>query len=649
MNSEKINIAVIVSGIDEEYQNMILQGIQEFAAEKKINVSNFIAFGGILKSKKYDIGEFNIYQLVNYEKFDGVILLTNTISSPEITREICTKVVAAGIPAVSIDNDLCGFYHIGIDNFAAMKEMTEHIVKHHGIRRINYISGPDDNPESILRINAFREVLRENGIEADERRIFHGFFRGQDGRAAINEFINSDLEFPEAIICANDAMALSATIELEKHGKRVPEDVIVTGFDYIYNAKNYAPGITSVKRPLRMSGYMACKTIYESINGKNPDRSIILKTEGIYSESCGCVNPEICDISQFKKSNYRILENYNINIPMINRMSCDLEEALSLKDNIETLKNFIREIKCEKFYLCMCEDWDESFSTLTDEGNINVEDTLSYGYTENMNVLIAYENGEFKEHQTFTSSEMLPDIYKPSEKGNIYYFVPIHFREICLGYAVICNSSFPMESAMFHTWTMNISNSLENIRKIIRLDKMVKQLDKLYVIDPLTQIYNRNGFKKKTEDVYQICIQQQKPVLIMFMDMDGLKYINDRFGHNEGDFALKHIAASLRSACTKVNQVYARFGGDEFIIFQDDGTEADAIKIAEAIQNYLKKCNLESGKPYNVEASIGYYIDVPNDELPLMKLITIADQEMYENKQRRKEESLAAGIKGFFR
>ena len=111
-----INIAVVVAGIDEEYQNTILLGIQDFAAEKKINICNFIAFGGILKNKQHDMGEFNIYNLINFEKFDGVILLTNTISSPKITKQLSEKITAANIPAACIDNDLNNFYYIGIDN-----------------------------------------------------------------------------------------------------------------------------------------------------------------------------------------------------------------------------------------------------------------------------------------------------------------------------------------------------------------------------------------------------------------------------------------------------------------------------------------------------------------------------------------------------
>ena len=87
---------------------------------------------------------------------------------------------------------------------------------------------------------------------------------------------------------------------------------------------------------------------------------------------------------------------------------------------------------------------------------------------------------------------------------------------------------------MFQTWIMNVSNSIENIRKIVCLDKMVSKLDRLSVIDPLCHIYNRNGFSKNAMPIYQKCIHEYKDIMVMFIDMDGLKYINDKFGHSEG-------------------------------------------------------------------------------------------------------------------
>lgn len=633
MDNRTFKIAVIVSGIDEEYQNTILKGIHEFGAMHNINICHFMAYGGVLKNQTYDIGEFNIYNLVNYSKFDGAILLTNTISSPTITDNIIRKVREAGIPAVCIDNNIEGFYYIGIDNYTAMRGMVKHIVKHHKLTKINYISGPDDNPESILRLKAYRDVLSENNIPIEEERIYHGLFRGEDGRDAINAFLSSGLDFPEAIICANDAMALSAVIELEKYGNEVPESVLVTGFDSIYAARNYAPEISSVKRPLKRSGLLACKLILDHINGVENDRVNILPTEYIFAESCGCSNKIFDEISKFKKSNYRTIETYNIYTPMINRLSCELEQCQTFKENIAVIKGFVREIKCEKFFLCMCDDWD-----VDDNGETGK--ITSNGYTKKVTPVISYINGQFMEYPKFDSSEMLPFIHEYSSKSDNYYFVPIHFRDRCLGYCVVCNCQFPMESALYHTWVMSISNSIENIRKILCLDRMLQKLDQLSVTDPLVQIFNRNGLDKVAQPIFEQCIKRRWNVMIMFIDMDDLKLINDQYGHDEGDFSLHAIAEAMKYA-TKNNekQIPARFGGDEFIIFAADTDEEQAKEIENKINSYLTELTESYRKPYSINVSTGYHITKASPSEPLNKLISAADKIMYENKKRKKSKN----------
>ena len=289
MGKKIVNIAVIISGIDEEYQNCILRGIKDFAHQHGFNISCFVSFGGILANKKHDVGEFNIFNLPNYEKFDGIILLTNTIPSVVAVDEICSKVSKAGIPIVSIDYDLNEeSYYIGIDNYAAMREIVSHFVDHHKAKRINFVSGPPNNVDSIQRLNAYKDVLTENNIPIEDERIYNGFFRGQDGRRAIKYFLNSPLHLPDAIIFANDNMALSAVIALEKRGIIVPDQIIIAGFDNIYPARNYSPEITSVNRPLYESGYLACEKIYKHINNVPQNRKEILNTTPVFTESCGC-------------------------------------------------------------------------------------------------------------------------------------------------------------------------------------------------------------------------------------------------------------------------------------------------------------------------------------------------------------------------
>ena len=112
-----IELALIVAGIDEEYQNSIIEGISSCAKEKNVNISCFAAFGGVISNSKYDLGEYNIYKLVNYDKLDGVILLTNTISDDGEKKMIIDSVKNAGIPTVVLDcDDYPEFYNVMIDN-----------------------------------------------------------------------------------------------------------------------------------------------------------------------------------------------------------------------------------------------------------------------------------------------------------------------------------------------------------------------------------------------------------------------------------------------------------------------------------------------------------------------------------------------------
>ena len=631
------NIAVIVAGIDEEYQNCILNGLHKYAKLNNVNLTHFIAFGGILKNPRHDMGEFNIFTLPDFSKFDGAVLLTNTISSPPVTQQIISKIKAAGIYAVSIDYDISEFFHIGIDNRTAMMEMTRHFINHHGFRKIKYISGPYDNPESIDRLDGFKKVMQENNILVNENDIFYGDFRFPSGREAVETFLKQSDELPEVIICANDAMAISAISALNDAGYSVPKDISVSGFDNTYNARNYSPELTSVKRPLEESGSMACKKIIDALNNIPQERRVILDMMPRFTESCACPDTMSDKIEVYKKKNYRFIEYNNRSLSLINRMSCQLIECDSFDEYILNLKSFVKEIDAEEFYLCLCDDWNEQLETSEENGIngfINNKFT-SIGYTDNIIVPLAYYNEKFQDYPSFDSNVMLPSLFDETGKNKFYYFIPIHFRERCLGFSVILNSQFPLNSIVFQTWNITLSNTLENIRKIIHLDDAVKKLNKLYTIDTLCGIFNRSGFKKQSDKLYKYCIKRKRPVMLMFIDMDGLKKINDNYGHKEGDKAICALADAIRMSCVN-GEVYGRFGGDEFIIFAADYSESEAYNLKKLIESNIELVNKMNGYVFSISASIGSYIAVPELEYDLFQMVTHADNVMYEHKKRKK-------------
>lgn len=622
-----INIAVIVSGLDEEYQSNIIGGINRFARENEVNISYFAAFGGMLASKRFDIGEYSIYNMVDFTKFDGVLLMTNTICAPDVKERIVNKVRKAGIPAVVIDNsEYSDMYDICIDNTAAMEEIVNHVITEHGAKVINYISGPLSNPEAKDRYEAFLRVMSENDLEADPARVFYGEFRSGDGKLAVDEFVKSGLSLPDAFICANDAMALTAVSALQKLGYRVPDDVIVTGFDYTYNARNFCPALTSVKRPLFTSGYKACSIIYDIISGGKPHKSTRLEAYPVFSESCGCLTESPDDFRDFKRRTYKNTENSNANVSMLNRLTAGLAETETVEEHMNIIGDFVEELGCEKFCLCLADDWQDTYGgpTVTEDGGSS--------FSSYMTAPLIWDGGVRRTVSCFPSSNMYPE--EQLTGGNISYFLPLHFRERCLGYYIITNGDFPVSSLLCHTLTMTISNSIENIRKLYHLNKAMEELNRIYVIDPLCNIYNRNGFINQADDMYKECVKKKKRIMLSFVDMDGLKFINDNYGHNEGDFAIQRLAGVINECCDH-SAICARFGGDEFVIFDTNASEGSPESLARKLSVKLDSINAIIKKPYTLSASVGSILSVPGDNDTLYSLIKQADDKMYEVKKKK--------------
>ena len=626
-----IEIAVIVAGIDEEYQISVLEGINECALKYNINISCFTAFGGVMTSSLFDIGEYNIYKLINYDRFDGFILLTNTINEPGEKEKIISKVRSSGVPAVVFDcDDYPEFYNINIDNSGAMKEIVRHIVCDHKAETVNYISGPLSNPEAKARYEAFLSVMAENGKTVENGRVYFGEFRSIDGINAIESFITSGLSMPDAIICANDAMGISAVMALERYGYEIPKDIRVTGFDNTYTARNYSPALTSVTRPLKEAGIKACEILIKVNNGENIDKNIVLKAAPVFSESCGCKNENYIDFASYKKSSLKIIESCRTDISLLNRMTSELAETEDVHNNIRIIGKYMCAVGCEQFAVCLCSEWDKHF---LDRWSEAADDYQVHGYTKNMSAPLIWNKGNIFSVDHFKSEDMYPVPLK--SRGNISYFLPLHFRERCLGYYVLTNGNFPIKSLVCHSMMMNISHSIENIRKLIHLNSVIDELDKLYVVDPLCGVYNRNGFIRNADAIFRQCESNGTKIIISFIDMDGLKYINDNFGHKEGDFAL-HCLAQVISECARDDMICARFGGDEFILFGVSNGDDDAEMIENTLQNLLDKKNAIISKPYTIDASIGTIITKIEPGTKLFSLITKADKLMYERKKKKK-------------
>ncbi len=179
---------------------------------------------------------------------------------------------------------------------------------------------------------------------------------------------------------------------------------------------------------------------------------------------------------------------------------------------------------------------------------------------------------------------------------------------------------------------------------LIRFDKMMRDhkgeeaLLALSLIDELTGLYNRRRFFVLREQYFKVAFRTKKRLLLLFIDVDNLKWINDHHGHNEGDQALIDLANILKKTFRE-SDIIARIGGDEFVILSESTDGNGEIVLTRLYEN-IKDYNAKSSRRYILSISVGTTQFDPKYPVSIDELLSKADALMYAQKQKgRKQES----------
>lgn len=629
------NIAVFTTGRDGEAWKVLLEGIRKKATEQGFSLSIFNCAGSLDISRKFDVGEFNIFRLAKLDHFDGIILVSSTIICKEVERELFEEVKRHSVPAVSMEIKEEGMDFAGIDNYDAMRDMIEHLLDFHKYESIGFIAGPKGNQESLRRLNAYEDVLKEHGMEVHAEDVFYGNYGFQSGLKAAEHFIGRASGLPRAIASSNDEMAMGLIRGFEKHGIKVPKDVAVTGFDDIADAVNYEPRISSVARPRVELGSIICENLIRKIRGEEADNDIIMKTEPVFRESCGCWVRCGKSFKQFRHDFFVNRETNLSNSAILNEMTEKLTDCDTFDEMLKSLKDFIPFLKCEGLYLCVSPEvkgHPNSIDSPDFMGRLKqYENDAVLAYPKKMTVLAAYKDGNYFEADDFDTEQLLPEC-EHTDEAKTYLFSPIHFQDRCLGYAIIVNPDFEMNGQSFYQWLMNVNISIENIRRKNAMNDALQRLEEMYIRDGLTNLYNRFGFERYSVNLYDMCKSEERSMLILFADLNKLKQINDVYGHENGDVAIRTVAKALVESKAE-EDICTRFGGDEFILMGPDYTAEKAESLIKTVEATLQKANADHQYPYKISASMGYYIIEKDSAISLEEAVDKADHQMYQAKK----------------
>ena len=184
-----------------------------------------------------------------------------------------------------------------------------------------------------------------------------------------------------------------------------------------------------------------------------------------------------------------------------------------------------------------------------------------------------------------------------------------------------------------------LNTALETIRQSICIRELNKKLAHLYMYDVMTGIYNRFALQHVGAILFEKNRRKGRHTLFLFADMDGLKKINDTYGHEVGDAAIKAMALILNDVKPDSSFFCLRYGGDEFLLMGSCDNEDEAANIQKQIEKKIDAYNSSGMLPAALSASIGHIISSPDDPKMVMEdYIRTADKMMYRIKQERKRE-----------
>lgn len=761
MTNNRLNIGIFTCHIDNDYANEVCKGAEYAAKELDCNL---IIFPGMFlnasfydpTNQLYDYQYNSIFYYAHPECLDALIVSVGSISS-FLSEKNMTDFLSHfdGIPILTLEGKLPGYPCIKTDNTGGMREIMEHLIKVHNRRHICFVAGKEDNFDSNQRLGIYREIMEENGLYVSDKMIVRGDF-SEYCRDEVSQLIDDNPEM-DAIVFANDQMAMGGYSELKRRGIRIGDTVSVVGFDDSPSSVSLDPPLSTVSINSSELGYRAVKgAVKLALTGSI--KSETLRSHFIQRSSCCCRQcaekdllpdgkelfdcdiPHIIDMldsylfSGIKDTFYapKVISFFNdILLDLVGIIGSGVTPDASDYSIVDKLKNILtsditsfysvqkiaymfREFtsiitSCEmnadtrlwfnrlnvnltntislfisnQLYgrmqqnrmmgwssiyitrdtLTYGDDLNKTYSSIlnklkglgyegayiyTYDDDIKITDTGSWIVPKSLFLQAFYNSNNcsvlFGESRRTESTEIFDNEYTYYDERFTSVIVPIFTNEDHHGlfivntdvahFGSIYSTSLQLGAALKYMALLREQNITQEQLKMSmnEIHEKNELLSRLSTSDELTGIYNRRGFMEKVEYYINMPSNRGMKAFLLFADMDSLKVVNDKFGHKDGDFALRNIANILTMSFGE-HDVIGRIGGDEFVCFAFSEDSEYISQVQSRIKNYSAELNATCDKPYFIEMSVGVTEFVCDGNQKLEDLLSQADTALYSNKK----------------
>ena len=582
--------------------------------------------------------ETAVFDIIPYDRADVILIMDEKIKSRTVSRRILGRAGAYRTPVVIVDGNYEGATHISFDYARGFEQVVRHVFETRKVRRPHMMAGIEGNSFSDERIRIFQKVIAEFGFTFDESMLSYGDFWAKPAIAETEKLIMRN-QVPDAIFCANDIMAINVCDVLISHNFRIPEDVAVTGFDGYEEVFITEPRITSVRCTTPELAQASVDLIKKILRGELPHPtaadSVMVCPTLLLNESTADPTYYGYDSSvkgRFNDKFYRHQDAVRIMHEVTTGMQMSKEpgqmisylERMVINDrNMTENVSFVLNrdlLDMEHYYFG--DDREEKEDDLSRFSYV-YDSALSSDIVERdlSQSLLRPDNERFREK----TADGFPLIYNTLDyMDKVLGYICFHYKDYDI-------TRYSRTSDVTNCISMGIGGYVNMAYQ----RSLTEKIDEMYKRDALTGLYNRTGFLKRFEEWQKDPALLGQPVTVLMSDLDRLKYINDQYGHDEGDNAIIRVAQAVKEACPE-NALCVRYGGDEFFALIPG--ECDGKQIIRRINRILDAYNEGAHRQYRISASCGEHTTVFDRSFNLTEALREADEKMYSIKKLHRDE-----------
>ncbi len=587
-------IGFCISKLHEKSNRGLVEAINNALVPLGYRLLIFHTSTDLYRSSLNDSAERTIFDLIPYENLDGLIIHDESFFDKWAIQCVINKAQSYHLPVLNIGAKKEGCYNILFQEDEGFAEVVRHLIEVHGKKNIYMIGGYKGNYFCDNRERIFCEVMAEHNLPCPAEHIFYGNLWETPTVAATEEILKEN-PLPEAIVCVNDFTALTVSDTLRAHNIRIPDDILITGFDGMDEAKYAWPSITTCKCDYNEVARVIAE-ILTNIEKMTTTASIIrVPYQQIHASSCGCGKDlPFSDVGGMLRASESRLSGY---IDFEGHLY-ELADKLVLCQDRNEQVGYLSELRVSDMMILLNDDfYDVSINPV----ELHREDPY------NEKLFVVYESNVMNPEvgRYVSPNDLIPNMDELLDRGVPLVLNALSYLGNTLGY--VCFYCEPLQANYCHLvqYVTMLNQAFGGAKNFQYLQHVAENMETLSEEDFMTGLNNRKGFFKKLPGFLTDCTSE--PIVLYSIDLDGLKYINDTYGHTAGDVAIKMVADAIERLSVR-HALSARFGGDEFILVISKESNIEPDDIIASIQTNLLQEQISNDLLYDVTASIGYVV-----------------------------------------